>query len=328
MGCRRFLFRLTIIGSVLAIIIVKPLSDYFHFSQNLALVTLICALLGLWGSFAAALCQGLAWFKRLAFIGLLGVCLRLAFGWLITLKYPSAEMAVLASGFALFANLVLLFWRKELSLHGEPVSPWNRELAHYMVVSAACVGGGYFFTQGDLLVAKRYFSNTDNDAYNCAERLAAALPMVVAPLLTVLFTSRSSARSGNIVTEQFKLLGLYVFGLIFGATALFMMRSFCVKLILGKSAPEAEGMISQLTITMIFVGLLQALAIWALASRWSKISLLYGMLGLGYWLTLLALGRSPTALLQTMPVAASVAFGVLFFVWLFTIRRHKPVAQS
>jgi hypothetical protein len=328
MGCRRFLFRLTIIGSVLAVIIVKPLSDYFHFSQNLALVTLSCALLGLWGSFATALCQGLAWFKRLAFIGLLAMCLRLAFGWLITLKHPSAEMAVLASGFALLANLVLLFWRKELSLHGEPVSPWNREFAHYMIVSAACVGGGYFFTQGDLLVAKRYFSNTDNDAYNCAERLAAALPIVVAPLLTVLFTSRSSARSGNIVTEQFKLLGLYVFGLIFGATALFMMRSFCVKLIFGKSAPEAEEMISQLTITMIFVGLLQALALWALASRWSKISLLYGMLGFGYWLTLLALGRSPTALLQTMPVAAGVAFGVLFFVWLFTIRRHKPVAQS
>jgi hypothetical protein len=328
MGCRRFLFRLTIIGSVLAVIIVKPLSDYFHFSQNLALVTLSCALLGLWGSFATALCQGLAWFKRLAFIGLLAMCLRLAFGWLITLKHPSAEMAVLASGFALFANLVLLFWRKELSLHGEPVSPWNREFAHYMVVSAACVGGGYFFTQGDLLVAKRYFSNTDNDAYNCAERLAAALPIVVAPLLIVLFTSRSSARSGNIVTEQFKLLGLYVFGLIFGATALFMMRSFCVKLIFGKSAPAAEEMISQLTITMIFVGLLQALALWALASRWSKISLLYGLLGFGYWLTLLALGRSPTALLQTMPVAAGVAFGVLFFVWLFTLRRHKPVAQS
>ncbi len=328
MGCRRFLFRLTIIGSVLAVIIVKPLSDYFHFSQNLALVTLSCALLGLWGSFATALCQGLAWFKRLAFIGLLAMCLRLAFGWLITLKHPSAEMAVLASGFALLANLVLLFWRKELSLHGEPVSPWNREFAHYMIVSAACVGGGYFFTQGDLLVAKRYFSNTDNDAYNCAERLAAALPIVVAPLLTVLFTSRSSARSGNIVIEQFKLLGLYVFGLIFGATALFMMRSFCVKLIFGKSAPEAEEMISQLTITMIFVGLLQALALWALASRWSKISLLYGVLGFGYWLTLLALGRSPTALLQTMPIAAGVAFGVLFFVWLFTIRRHKPVAQS
>lgn len=78
-------------------------------------------------------------------------------------------------------------------------------------------------------------------------------------------------------------------------------------------------------LTMIddFVGLLQALA-----SRWSKISLLYGLLGLGYWLTLLALGQSPAILLQTMPVAASVAFGALFFAWLVTLRRHKPATQS
>jgi hypothetical protein len=109
-GCRRFLFRLTVIGSVLAVIVVKPLSDFFRFNQSLMLVTLGCALLGLWGSFATALCQGLAWFKRLALIGFLAMLLRVAFGWLITFKWPSAETAVLASAFALLANLALLFW--------------------------------------------------------------------------------------------------------------------------------------------------------------------------------------------------------------------------
>ena len=251
------------------------------------------------------------------------MCLRLTFGWFITLKHPSAEMAVLASGFALLANLVLLFWRKELSLHGQPVSPWNREFVHFLVVSAACVGGGYFFTQGDLLVAKRYFSNLDNDAYNCAERLAAALPIVVAPLLTVLFTSRSGARSGSIVTEQFKLFGLYVLVLILGAATLFTLRGFCVRLILGRPSPEAGEMIGRLAITMIFVGLLQALALWALASRWLKISLLYGGLGCAYWLTLLILGKSPADLLHVMPVTAGFAFGVLFLVWFIALRTHK-----
>ena len=78
LGCRKFLFRLTVAGSLLAVIIVKPLSDFFHYNEGLMLVTLGCVLFGLWGAFATALCQGLAWFKRLAFIGLLAVCLRLA----------------------------------------------------------------------------------------------------------------------------------------------------------------------------------------------------------------------------------------------------------
>ena len=326
LGCRKFLFRLTVGGSVLAVLVIKPLSNFFHYSESLMLVTLGCTLLGLWGSFATALCQGLAWFKRLALIGFLVMILRVLFGWFVTLKWPSAETAVLASTVALLAYLVLLFWRKDLSLHGQPVSPWNREFVLYLAVSTACVSGGFFFMQGDLLVAKKFFSGADNDAYNCAERLAAALPMTVSPLLTVLFTSRSGTRSGNVVAAQLKLLGLYVLALLFGAGALFLLRGLMVKIILG-SSPEAEAMIARLSVTMVFVGLLQALAYWALASRWSKVSLFYGVLGLVYWLTLLAAGQSPAALLQTMPVAAGVAFGALFVVWLVTARRHKPAAQ-
>ena len=329
LGCRKFLFRFTVIGSVLAVIVSKPLSVFFGYSQNLMLVTLGCALLGLWASFAMALCQGLAWFKRLALIGFLAMLLRVTFGWFVTLRWPMPETAVLASAFALLAYFVLLFWKQELSLHGNPVSPWNREFIEYFVVSAACVVGGYFFTQGDLLVANKFFTGAENDAYNCAERLAAALPITVAPLLTVLFTSRSGARSGSIVVEQFKLFGLYVVGLVLGAIVLYQLRSFCVKLILGRPAPEAEAMISRLAATMVFVGLLQALALWSLASRWIRISLLYGGLGLTYWLVLLALGKTPAALLHVMLITAGVAFGVLFVTWLVTMQRHHwPAAQS
>jgi hypothetical protein len=286
LGCRKFLLRLTIAGSVLAVLLVKPLSSFFHYNQSLMLVTLCCALLGLWVALATALCQGLAWFKRLALIGFLAMTLRILFGWFVTLKWPSAETAVLATGFSLLAYLVLIFWKKDLSLHGEPVSPWSREFGRYFGVSAAFVVGGYCFTQGDYLVANKFFTNGEKDAYVAAGILARALPMTVAPLLTVLFTSRSSQRTGGIVVEQLKLMGLSTLGLIFGAMCLFALRTFCLKL-LGKYTPEASEMIGQFSITMVFVGLLQSLAFWALASRWIKISLLYGGLGIGYWLTLL-----------------------------------------
>jgi hypothetical protein len=144
----------------------------------------------------------------------------------------------------------------------------------------------------------------------------------------VLFTSRSGARSGNVVAEQLKLLGLYVLALLFGAGLLFLLRDLCVKIILGRSSPEAEAMIARLSVTMVFVGLLQALALWSLASRWLKISLSYGALGLGYWLMLLAFGKTPADLLRVMPVTAGIAFGALFLVWLATLHRNKPVAQS
>ncbi|MGA2241492.1 MAG: hypothetical protein ABSH11_05585 [Verrucomicrobiota bacterium] len=325
MGCRRFLLWLTVVGCGVAVIIAKPLSVFFHFSQNLMLVTLGCALFGLWGSFATALCQGLAWFKRLALIAFLAMVLRVSFGWFITLKWPSAETAVLASGFALLANLVLLFWRKDLSLHGAPVSPWNREFVQYFIVSAACVVGGYCFFQGDLLVAKKNFIKSELDAYTAAGTLARALPWIVAPLLTVLFTSRSSRRGGGIVAEQLKLMGLSGLALVFGAACLFMLRTFCLKL-LGRNTPEAVAMICQFSITMVFVGLLQALAFWALASRWLKIVLLYGGLGCTYWLTLLCLGKSPADLLRLMPAAAGIAFVILFVSWVMAMRKGNALS--
>ena len=41
-GCRRFLFRLTIGGSVFALVLVKPLSHLFHFSRTSLLLAALC----------------------------------------------------------------------------------------------------------------------------------------------------------------------------------------------------------------------------------------------------------------------------------------------
>jgi hypothetical protein len=323
-GCRKFLFHLTIAGSVLAVLLVKPLSDFFHFPRSsLMLVALGVVLASLWGAFATALCQGLAWFKRLALVGFLAMCLRLAFCGTAIWKFPVAETAVLASVAAVFANLILLFWRNDLARPASPISPWDRKFVQFLIVSAACVGGNMFFLQGDMLVTQHNnFAEVERDAYSAAERLAVALPLTVGPLLTVLFTHRSGRHHGDALREQLKLLGLYTAGLVGGAICLFILRAFCLKL-LGRNTPEAAAMIGQLATTMVFVGLLQALAMWALASRWTKISLLYGGLGLAYWLTLLFLGKSPAELLRVMPIAAGIAFAALFLVWLIAMRTHK-----
>jgi hypothetical protein len=325
LGCRNFLVRFTIAGSILAVIVVKPLSNYFHYNQGMMLITLGTTLLGLWGALVSAMCQGLGWFKRLALIGLLTMLLRFAFGWFVTLNWPRAETAVLATTFGLLANLVLLTWRQELRLPGEPVSPWNREFIYYFVVSAACVVGNFCFFQGDLLVAQRSFSGRECDAYTAAGVLARALPATIAPMLVVLFTSRSGQRGENLLSGQLTLLALSGIGLLVGAVGLFLLRGLCLKA-LGRNTPEAATMIGPFALTMVFVGLMQSLAYWSLASRWAKITLLYGLLGIVYWGVLMAFGHNASNILRIMPVAVGIAFIMLLAGWVLVMRSHHPPA--
>jgi hypothetical protein len=252
------------------------------------------------------------------------------FGWPATRIWPAAECAVLASAIMLFPNLILLHWKKDLPRRTDAVtSPWTPEFIRFLVVSAACAVGVIFFTQGDLLIAKKYFSSVQMDAYGSAGLLARALPTAVGPLLIVLFTHRSSRHHhpGDALQAQLKLIGLYAGGLILGAICLYVLREFCLQL-LHRNTPAAAAMIGPLAVTMVFAGLLQSLAYWALASRWMKISLLYGALGLAYWLALLFFGKSPAALLGLMPVAAGLSFAAVFLVWLMAMRLHKISAPE
>jgi len=324
-GCRKFLFHITIAGSLIALILIKPLGHYFNIPRaSLTIVALFCVVGGLWGSYFTVLCQGLGWFKRLALIGLLGALVRLLFGGITTRIWPVAEWAVAASFVMLFSNLILLFWKKEFPRQTEKgISPWTPEFRQFLVASAAWAVGLNCFGQGDLLVANKFFTREEIDAYGSAGLLARALATAVGPLLSVLFTHRSGRHHGDALHEQLRLVGLYAAGLIFGAVCLYCLRGMCLQL-LHRNTPEAAGMILPLSATMVFVGLLQALATWALASRWQKAVLLYGGLGLVYWSTLLVFGKSPAALLFAMPVAAGVAFGVLFIIWLVSLYRHHP----
>ncbi len=324
-GCRRFLFRLTVAGSIGAVLLIKPLSTAFEIPRpSLVLAALACALAWLWVAFANAICQGLGWFNRLALISLAMMALRVGFGWTMALKWPVAEIGLLATGVGFSAYLILLHWRKDLAKKAEAVSPYNREFALYLAVAAACITGGFCFTQGDILAAGRNFSRLngghDLDLYNGANKLGAALPAVVGPMLAVLFTSRSSQATASVLREQFKLLGLYAAGLAAGALGLWLLREFWVKMIFGRPAPESAAMLQPLTVTMAFVGLMQALGMWALASRWFRVALLYGLCGITYWALLLHFGKTPDALLRIMPVAAGVAFGLLLISWLATMR--------
>jgi drug/metabolite transporter (DMT)-like permease len=139
-------------------------------------------------------------------------------------------------------------------------------------------------------------------------------------MLAVLFTSRSGQRSQSMLREQLKLLALYAIGLAFGASILLAMRGLFVKIIFGKETPESADMLVQVAITMAFVGLMQALATWSLASRWFKLSVLYGAAGGVYWFVLIHWGKSPVDMLRLMPPIAGATFALLLIFWIITMK--------
>ncbi len=324
-GCRRFLFHITIAGSVIAVLLVKPLGDFFNIPRtSLTVIALVCVLASLWSSYVTALCQGLGWFKRLALVGLLMALLRITFGTVATKISPLAEWAVAASAVMLLANLVLFFWKKDFPRQTDSAgSPWNPEFIRFLLVSTVFIVGSNCFLQGDLLVANKFFSKTEIDAFGSAGVLARALPTVSGPLLTVLFTHRSSRHQhhNHELREQMKLLAVFAGALVSGAVALCVLKTYCLQ-ILHRNTPEAGAMIGRFAITMVFIGLLQALGTWSLASRWSRISLLYGGLGIAYWLVLLMFGKSPADLLRIMPLMAGSALVILFLTWVVAMRRQ------
>ncbi len=329
-GCQKFLLQATIAGSVLALVVARPLGSFFGYRPTLMLAALVYILVNLWSTFGMALCQGMAWFKRLAIVGVVAVGMRFLFGWVMTGLYPNAEMAVSATTFSFLANVFLLYWWKDIFRHGSTrISPWNRDFLQFLLVTVAYVAGNWFFLNSEELVAKKYFAPGQLDSYEFAARWGLALPGTVLPLLLVMFSSRSSGKKdGSGHADQKVLLGLYATGLGIGAAAIILLREVLVRVISGNANPEASAMMVPFTITMTFAGLAQAISLWSLSGRWLKMAALYGVLGLIYWAVLLVFGHTPDALLRLMPFGTGAAFLILLAAWLLTVRREAPACPA
>ena len=328
-GCRSFLLKFTIVACVLGIVLIQPLSRLFAIPRpSLTVAALVCLIIALWTGYASVLAQGMGWFKRLAVISFIGVAVKIVLVWFIARQYPVAESGVFAVAAGTMLNLGIFFWWRDLFKPGERISPWDRDFFRYLIVAVAGVGAQWCFTQSDMLVVGNYFSGIDKDAYTGAVKTASGLHLAVSPLLIVLFTARSSERSSKGLSGPLGLLLLYAAGLACGALVLFFVRDLAVKIIFGHPFPEASAMIPRLAVTMIFVGLIQALGMWMMASNWLKAILLYGALGAAYWGVLLTTGTTPGALLRVMPMMAAGCFVIMLVTWIVTLRQSRTAESS
>jgi O-antigen/teichoic acid export membrane protein len=332
-GCRSFLLKLTIVACIMGALLIQPLSRAFDIPRpSLTVAALVSLIIALWCGYASALAQGMGWFKRLALISLAVVAVKITLVWIFIQKHPVAETSILAVSAGTLMTLAVFFWWRDLFKSSERISPWDGDFFRYLAVAAAGVGAQWCFTQSDMQVVGNFFAGADKDAYYGAVRIASALHLAVSPLLIVLFTARSGERAGKSLAGPLGLLVLYAAGLAFGALVLFFARDVCIQFMFKRPFPEASAMIGPLAITMIFVGLIQALGMWALASHWLKMGVLFGALGLGYWGILLGVARQatpanghlpPAVLLKLMPSAAAAGFAIMLVVWVVTLRRSR-----
>ncbi len=312
-GCERWLALLTAAGTAAAVLLAPPLAHFFNFPRgSLMFAALVWVAASAWLAVAGAICTGLGWFGRAAVVMVAAVALRLAAGWAGTHAWPAAEAAVYASSLPVAACLIMLLWRKEWLLSGERVSPRGRELNHFMIASTAFVFGNFAFTQSDLLVAQRHLDPAALGPYAAAGLLGRALVYLLQSLQSVLFASRSGNRHRQSPTaQQGAVIGLYILALLGAVAGVTFLRDPLIHLFFGRAEPAAAAMVGDFTLAMALVAVVQLAATWALASRWLRITVLYGVLGGLHWIAALIFGGSPDALLRTLQISAATAATIL-----------------
>lgn len=311
---KRGLIWLTVACSILAIVSVQPLSHFLHFPRfSLGIAVLVIVLINLWASVVVAFCSGMAWYRRLALVSLVSVGLRLLWGWRTTSLWPYAELAIYAAAVAALSNLLLLFWyrRPKEKVIITQSTGHRREFFFFLLATGCLVLGNYTFSQGDVLVAQRYFDQDLFGKYTGAGLFGRALVYFASPFLVPLFISRSEEKEGIMKKDQKMLLFLYSGALIIGAVCIGQLKHFLIELLFNRAEPEAALLVGKFAGVMVMVAFLQPIAMWALASRRFAVIYLYGGLGTLYWVILFFNSQSPTHLLKTMGLAAGISLVVL-----------------
>jgi len=303
-----FLFRLTILCSVLAVAFIHPISVFFHVPRaTIAAWVLATILVSLWSGLAYAWCAGLGQFHFLAALGLASVTVRIAVGAAGGRIWNAAETGVAASAFCGLVIVLAVLWRDRalVRVRGRLAPLWDPEFVRYLFASFAVCIGNYVFLQSDAVVAQRYLGGDALGAYTAAGLFGRAVVSLPLPILTVFFT----ARSGQERSDKATLLQLAAFAglVIAGAAAVVLGKEILCRLLLSRADPAVLSLMNRFALVMVPVGLLQALAFYVLAARRFAAALVYGACGLLYGAVLTWWGRDAQALLLLIGVGATLA---------------------
>lgn len=328
-ACQKLLRRLTWIISLLALVLIQPLTSFFNFPRgSLALVALACVPITMWSTLGSVWCAGLSRFNLLAALNFGTMAARVISGIALVYFFPTAEAAVGATFVAgwVLASVVLFYPMPKVS---EPVgeSPWNKEFIFYLGAALLVGLGNFIFCFSDQLVAQR---NTDGyylDAYVKAGLLARAVFWGSQPLLVVYFTQRSGKEHST--RGSISLWFVYVAVVIVGLVMLLVLRKPLCHLLLQRDQiqnllPMMLQDLKRFALIVLPIGVLQGLGFYYLASEKLVESYLFGILGMLYFAVLILFGHSIDMMLSLMFGGAIMCLLTLLLAAVIRWGRHQP----
>lgn len=328
-ACQKMLRRFTWILSLVALVLIHPLTVFFNFSRSsLMVVALACVPITMWSLLGSVWCAGLSRFKLLAGLNFGTMVVRIAAGMAMVYFLPKAESAVAATfvaGWVLAS--VVIFQRPQQEEVSEPAeSPWNREFIIYLGAALLVGLGNFIFCFIDQLIAQRYMPGEELGLYVAAGLLARAVFWGSQPLLVVYFTQRSGrehSSRGSII-----LWLIYVAVVVVGVLMLVVLKEPLCRLLLGPGKIHELGpmlgILKRFALVVVPVGILQGLGFYYLAAERLFESYLFGFLGLGYCTVLIVFGRSVEMLLSLMFGGAMLSLLVLLLVAVIRWGRSQP----
>jgi O-antigen/teichoic acid export membrane protein len=300
----KFLRHLTWLLFAVCLIALYPVADYLHFPRmSLAWIALLWIPINLWSTLGGAWCAGLSRFRLYAFLLIATSVVRLVAGTITVKLYPWAEAGIFAS---MLSGLVLAVVVAISPHHGTAArlrqTLRNPDLIVYGIAALAVSFSVFVFLQGDQIIAQRHFPGIELGRYSGAGLLGRAIVWASLPVLIVYFTRRS----GHDQTRQSPARLLWVYLALIGTGAIFLilLKTPLLVLLLGTHDPGLAELVTQFALTMIPIGILQAMGYHYLAARRIPECMIFGGCGLAYLITLTTLGRTPALMLDWMAIAA------------------------
>ncbi len=312
-GSQRWLKRGTWGLAILALLVFIPVRDFLKFPRSsLALAALVCLPAQLWSVLGSAWCAGLGRFQLLGFLTLGGAILRLAGGAACAYFLSQAEAGIAGTLFGacvIGASLFIHYQKEEeedrLVVSEKP----TREFLTFLAASISIGVANYLFLQSDQIVAQRHFNGIDLGNYSAAGVLGRAVIWGSLPFLTVYFTQRSEIDSTN--RDSWRLKILYAGCLLSGVGVVMFFSEFLCQLLRGSVQMQTVQWMDDFSIAMLFVGILQAIGFFYLATRRFLECFVFGFMGLVYAATLTLYGDTPVRMLHLMQGTALVSIVVV-----------------
>jgi len=319
--------------SFLLLPLVLPMLGLRHFP--ICLFTILNVLIATGSIVSAAICQSKKQLPLWTLLLVGAAVIRLILGGGLAWWQPWAE-SVLAA-FLLAGLITLIPTLRQIEVEPAWTKTWqsmrDRDFLIYLGATFSVVLALFLFSSADRIVAQSWFGSPTNnnlgfvnwvdiDGYQTAGLLGRGLLWGTQPLLLLLFAQRS--RLHHTTLASLKFFWIYLGALLFGALLLGLLGRPLSWIFCGADYQVSAGLVPTFAMVMVPLGLLQALAIFSLASRRYPECFVLGVSSVAYLILLYNVGRRPELMLAYMFGGALCSLMMVLFVGVVRWGRQQP----